>query len=496
MNILERAISAISPQWAAKRAYYRHMVNIYESAYPSRLRKPLPVDGGDADYSVASAGETLVQKARYVDSNSDIGTGALDSLVARTVGEMIRTEPLVKRTDGTPATELNEKLQVLYHRWMESPEITGELKRGEVQRIACRTWYRDGELLCLRREGINIPHNTFLPLSIQLLEIDHLQISHTIPPNITNGVEKDVWGRPVAYHILPVHPGSISRFALPNPVRILASEVIHPKIMKRINQTRGVTQFHATFDRIQDVRDVDLYERIAAKMGAAIGLKIERPIEYQPIVNSKNQVVKRMKVEEFWPGMVLDGLEPGEKAEMLNPGGRPNPEIIKFRHDQLRSASAGLGISFSALSNVFDGSYSAQRQDMVQNESKIDAKTDSFISGFVSPVYKWAVEAMILYGFIDFSLFKSVDLWTVFDAVHHGPALPWIDPQREIEAKVQAVEAGFKSRAQIIRENGDNPDAVRSEIAMERQRYQEQGLSFGSGVKKDGKNRVQDTSEK
>lgn len=491
MSILERAISVISPQWAAKRAYYRHVKNIYESAYPSRLRKTPPLDGGDPDYSITGAGESLTQKARYIDANSDVGTGALDSLVARTVGDMIRTEPLVKRTDGTPATELNEKLQTLYHRWMESPDITGELKRGEVQRLACRTWYRDGEFLCRRVEGLNVKHNTFLPLSIQLLEIDHLRIDYTIPPNIVNSVEKDEWGRPIAYWILPVHPGSISRFALPMPVRILASEIIHPKITKRIGQTRGVTQFHAVFDRFQDVNDIDLYERTAAKMGAAIGLKIERPLEYQPNI-IKGNILNRERIQQFWPGMVLDGLDPGEKAEMLNPAGRPNPEITKFRHDQLRSAAAGLGISFSALSNVFDGNYSAQRQDMVQNESKIDAKTDSFITGFINPIYKWAVEAMLLYGFIDLSLFKNVDLWTIFDAVHHGPALPWIDPQKEIEAKVQAVEAGFKSRAQIIRENGDNPDAVRSEIAMERQRDEEQGLSFGV---KDGKKLVQNSSE-
>lgn len=494
MNLLERTISLISPKWAAQRAYYRQIKNVYESAYPSRLRKTPYLDGGDPDYSITGAGEVLTQKARYLDANSDIATGALDALVARTVGDMVRTEPLVKRTDGTPATELNQKIQSLYQRWMDSPDITGELKKGEVQRIACRTWYRDGELLCRRLEGLNIKHNTYLPLSVQLLEIDHLRMDYTFPPNIVNGVEKDRWGKPVAYFVLPVHPGSIKDLPDPLPVRIPASEIIHPKIMKRIGQTRGVTQFHAVFDRLQDVNDVDLYERTAAKMGAAIGLTIERPLEYQPNIDPKGNAVMRERIENFWPGMVLDGLDPGETAKMLSPSGRPNPEITKFRHDQLRSAAAGLGISFSALSNVFDGNYSAQRQDMVQNESKIDTKTDSFISNFIDPIYKWAVEAMFLYGFLDFKLFKDVDLWTVFDAVHHGPALPWIDPQKEIEAKVLSVANGFKSRSQIIRENGDNPDAVRSEINMERQQDKEQGLSFGTHNGQQEK-LVQDPSE-
>ena len=44
-----------------------------------------------------------------------------------------------------------------------------------------------------------------------------------------------------------------------------------------------------------------------------------------------------------------------------------------------------------------------------------------------------------------------------------APGLPWVDPKKEIEADKLAVEAGFKSRPQVIRERGGDPAAVDKE---------------------------------
>ena len=37
----------------------------------------------------------------------------------------------------------------------------------------------------------------------------------------------------------------------------------------------------------------------------------------------------------------------------------------------------------------------------------------------------------------------------------------WIDPLREVQAQILAIEAGLKTREQIIRQNGDDPRALR-----------------------------------
>ena len=52
-------------------------------------------------------------------------------------------------------------------------------------------------------------------------------------------------------------------------------------------------------------------------------------------------------------------------------------------------------------------------------------------------------------------------LGTITDADFRGPTIPWIDPLKEIHAEEKAVQAGFKSRSQVIRERGNNPSIVK-----------------------------------
>ena len=49
---------------------------------------------------------------------------------------------------------------------------------------------------------------------------------------------------------------------------------------------------------------------------------------------------------------------------------------------------------------------------------------------------------------------------TLVKASYRGPAMLWIDPVKEIEAQVLAVDNTLTSPQQIIRKRGDNPDDV------------------------------------
>jgi capsid protein len=57
-----------------------------------------------------------------------------------------------------------------------------------------------------------------------------------------------------------------------------------------------------------------------------------------------------------------------------------------------------------------------------------------------------------------------------------------IDPGKEIDADKEAVKAGFKSRAQVIREAGNDPDEVLEEIREEREAAAEAGVSFDTDM--------------
>ena len=50
-----------------------------------------------------------------------------------------------------------------------------------------------------------------------------------------------------------------------------------------------------------------------------------------------------------------------------------------------------------------------------------------------------------------------------------APCWSHVDPVKDVQSDVLAVEAGFKSRRQVVAEWGQDPDQVAAEIAQERQ---------------------------
>ena len=58
-----------------------------------------------------------------------------------------------------------------------------------------------------------------------------------------------------------------------------------------------------------------------------------------------------------------------------------------------------------------------------------------------------------------------------------APGVPWIDPLKETQADVLAVEKRLASRTQVIRNRGGDPDVVEEQIKQERERDREAGIA-------------------
>ena len=57
------------------------------------------------------------------------------------------------------------------------------------------------------------------------------------------------------------------------------------------------------------------------------------------------------------------------------------------------------------------------------------------------------------------------------------PRWDWVDPIKDIKAEVAAIDAKLKSRTQAVAERGYDAAAVDAEIAADRQRERELGLT-------------------
>lgn len=471
-------IGALSPRWALQRERHkRGLQAFYEATEPSRLRKART--GASANSTNDRSAIALVNMARHLEENLDIASGALDVLVGNTVGPGILPEPLVETTGGDPAEDFNQGLLRLYDDWIHSPEVSGQHDYYSLQRLAARSWLRDGEVFGQRLIGRvpNLMHGTVLPYSLEAFECDFVPFDLTDQQkNIRQGIELDRWGRPTRYHFYINHPGenigglSSLRF---DTKPVTAERIMHVKMVKRLHQLRGITVFASTLARFEDIKEIDESERVAARVAAAMSAYIKKgtPDDYAPTELAADGT-RKLREMEMIPGLIFDDLQPGEDVGTIV-SNRPNNQLIPFRDAQLRSGAAGLMCSYSSLSKNYNGTYSAQRQELVEQFNTYRALSGQFVFRWCQPVWDGFIDSVLASGALSTS---GVDMETVYNVSHTAPPMPWIDPESEVNAAILAEQHFYESKSNIIRRRGGNPDQVYREIQRDRQAMERRGL--------------------
>ena len=482
MNTLEKSIAAISPAWAWRRARYRKALSAYEAAKPSRLRKANP-DNASGDAVVEVAGAALRGYARQLEQNYDIVEGILKVLVNNVVGPAgVNREPMPRDRSGKIHQAFSRELLMLWQDFAIKPEVTGELDYAAMERLACRTWLRDGELLAQVLEGniTTLDHGTRVPLSIELIEADQMPFDYSDDKQgITQGVERNSWGRPRAYHLYRTHPGDSQYRFKYETKRVSADRMLHVKLANRIKQARGVSVLAAVLRRLEDLKDYEESERIAARVAAALTGYIRKgmPDGYTPPDSGKTDREFGMK-----PGMIFDGLQEGEDVGTID-SNRPSSLLAPFHDAMMRFTAAGVGSSYSSTSKNYNGTYSAQRQELVESYGNYQAITALWVGQFSRPIWRRFVNMAVASGQIRVP--SDLDINTIYDAEFRGPAMPWIDPGKEADASKTLERAGYKSAQQIIRERGGNPADTMDQIATWRDNASEKGLVFDSDAAHD-----------
>ncbi len=471
MALIER----IFPGWALKRAQARQALKAirgnFEAARSTRTH-PRRASTGSADAVMDMANTNLRGYSRYLDENHDLAVGIYNDLVNRVIGDGLQIEAMTVDRSGNPLDDLNLAIDLDWQEFCEAPETTGELPMcGEngVERLVCRSLVRDGELLIHHIFARRYPYPDNVQYVFELLEADYLPFEmQASEPLIVQGVEKDGWGRPVAYHVYKQHPndqwlnlGSSLR-ASQETIRKRASVITHLKIAKRFRQTRGTPLAHSIITRLADIKEYEESERIAARMNAEVGGVITNAGPALGQTQSDgNESVRELEMANgmWWT------LAEGESVTMMDPT-RPNTGLEAFRDSQVRMLAAGTNTRYSSIAKNYNGTYSSQRQELVEGGVGYDSIRKYLIARFYHVVRRFRIDAAVLAGKIQ--LPRSLDRRSLYWADYRGPPVPQIDITKEMDGRKTAQEMGWTSQVQNTRDLGNDPRIV------ERQRMREE----------------------
>ncbi len=402
-------------------------------------------------------------KARALVQNNPYGVSAVNEIVSSTVGAGI--VPKITGRNKSLTKKLNEL-------WKEIAETTAcdKEKRNNfyaLQALIMRSMVESGEGLGI----INIDPSTGPKL--QLLEADHI-VTLKDTGNIKQGIEFDTNGSRIKYHLFKVHPGeSVSSTA---EIAVPVENIVHVYKQDRPGQIRGVTWAHAVVEKMKDFDDYQNATLIRQKIAACFTAFVTTSND--SLLDPATLKEKREAQFAMSPASI-NFLNPGDDVKLASP---PSVDgYAEFNREQLRATASGWGITYEGLTGDYSQSnYSSSRLANIKFRRNVDVwRWNILIPQFCDPFFA---------KFLEYAKLKGID---VNDATVKwvAPANVQIDPGKEIKADKEAVLAGFKSRSEVIREAGNDPEIVLEEIKEER------AAALAAGVKFDTDNAGEQSSD-
>ena len=289
---------------------------------------------------------------------------------------------------------------------------------------------------------------------------------------IRSGIELDEHLKPLAYWIDKKTPDGYVAY---DPERIPADEIIHLWTRTQPDQVRGMSDLAPMIKRMKDVHDYLDAETVAAKIAACFSLFITQESIPSGVGRFGNvQDPEGKQLQSIRPGMVKY-LSPGEKVETAQPS-RSITSAKDFVNIQSRLAGAGLGLSYELMTRDFNqSSFSAARQGALEDRKTFEPLQDYMSSHLCNPIYREWLDSCVIAGLLKIpDYFQNREKYQAVEWV--APGWSWIDPVKEVNADILAIQNGGKTLAQWCAERGYDWREQLEQMALEKKTAEELGL--------------------
>lgn len=451
----------------------------YEAARSSRRLAKWQPTAAHINAILQCHGPRLRDRTRDLVRNNGYIRSAVETFCANAVGPGI-----------VPNSMSSQKaaLRQLWQDWTDFADADGLTDLYGQQDMIVQGMLEAGEIFARRRprrpeDGLPVP------LQVQLIEADQLPIedNRILPTGneVRCGIEFDRIGRRVAYHFLRRHPGDttavLAGFDMRETVRVPASEVAHIYRPRRPGQIRGEPEFVAAlvkafiFDAYDDA-ELDR-KKVAALFAAFITEELpeDAPAGGDPMAEDEDDGADGTRNLYLEPA-TIQKLRAGESITFSAPadvGG----SYEAFQYRVLLAICAALGVPYQAVTgDLTKVSFASIRSGTVEFRQRLKRfQHNVLVYQFCRPVWRWFLDAAVLSGATDMPGYARDPLpWR--RVLWQPPKLAWVDPLKDIQAEVMAIEKGLKSRQMSILEAGDDPEEVDRQRAEDMEREKRLGL--------------------
>lgn len=354
-------------------------------------------------------------------------------------------------------------------------DFYGKNNFNQLQSIAFRNCLVDGDALMHRSYRRKTKDSNYDPF-VQILSGRWVRNPYgkEDTKELIGGVRFDRSGREIGYYIAQTSDNLADSFDSIMVSKINARTGFEEYDLIRLdlreaNQVRGIPVLTPVLEDIFDLETFKAaYKSKAATQALFTGVITSEKDAPTPAVSTMDTIrgLTNTLTEEDYSGEVNDiqlgtgniiQLAPGEKFEMAE-SKVPATDFGQFVESELSHITAGTGnggIAYEMVLQKYNNNYSASRATIAGQEKKFDNLRSVFEVQFCNPIWKQVIDWGIRTGRIEAPGYLEGD-WMYKDAVLActwiGPAPINIDPKKEVEAHIIAINAGLETKEQACRE--------------------------------------------
>ena len=447
----------------------RKMARAFHGADTGRLFSDFVSSSRSADSEIKPSLRVLRDRCREISRNHPYAKRYLQIMSTNVVGANgVRIQVRKRNDDNSLDSVGNRIIEQAWQAWGRAGFCTvdGRVSWVQAQRLFMEMLARDGEVLI---QKIKNPSGNPFGFSLKFLEADYLDEGYDARLNNGNeirmGVELDKrTGKPLNYYLFEDHPhhdqGYGSKTKRHHKI-VPASEIIHCYLQDRAGQTRGVPWMSNVLTRL---KMLDGYEeatlvnaRVAAsKMGFFTSPEGDGFVGDDYDNNAPIMSAEPATFTQLPAGMSFTAFDPQN----------PTDSFAEFEKGILRGIASGLGVSYVSLANNLEGvSYSSIRQGTIEDRDHFKMVQQFMIDQFIDPIYRAWLEMAITVGRVSLPMGKY-DLFA--DQVIYRPrGFAWVDPAKEINASVTALNNGIVSLQDVHSQYGRDTEEIFEQINRE-----------------------------
>jgi len=476
-TFLQRATAGLAGMFRAKPALQRRN---YAAAQVNRLNAGWSTISGSANSDIHRSLDAVRARSRKLANDDEYVKKWISMVSTNVVGpDGFRFQSRVYDAPNSPDSLANDALEAGWEKWgkMGVCDASGRHSIVDLEQLAIKATARDGEYLFRWVRGAD--SGNAWGLALQMLDVDRLdtQLNRPAAPTVNTvrmGIELNAYGRAVAYHLKAAHPGDLyqqtSGVQGNTHIRVLAADILHDFVADRPEQVRGMPWAHAAMIRLNNLGGYEEAAVIAARVGASKMGFFTTPDGQAEVVSTGTNPDDGSES----PGFAMDAdpgtfqtLPEGVAFTPFDPD-YPAAMYADFVKANLRGIASGLGVAYHALANDLEGvSFSSIRSGTLEERDVWMMLQRWFAQSFLDRVHAEFLRAGLAFGQITLPNGSALPLSKIdkFEAHNwQGRRWEWVDPLKDIEADIAAINAGLKSPQSVAAKLGLNYEDLLVEI--------------------------------